>query len=53
MPPIDSFNSKFNIFLHTGRFEISDSSLSLKQLQTIESHLKKIPYISRSDCSFL
>ncbi len=43
MPPIDSFNTAFNIFLNTGRFEISDSSLSLKQLQTLHSHLKKYP----------
>lgn len=43
MPPIDLFNSAFNIFLNTGRFEISDSSLSLKQLQTIHSHLTKYP----------
>lgn len=43
MPPIDSFNAAFNIFLNTGRFEISDSSLSLKQLQTLHSHLKKYP----------
>jgi hypothetical protein len=43
MPPIDSFNAAFNIFLNTGRFEISDSSLSLKQLQTLHAHLKKYP----------
>lgn len=34
MSPIGLFNSVFNIFLNTGRFEISDSVLSLKQLQT-------------------
>lgn len=43
MPLVDSFNAAFNIFLNTGRFEISDSSLSLKQLQTLYSHLKKYP----------
>ena len=43
MPPIDLFNSAFNIFLNTGRFEISDSSLSLKQLQSLHSHIKKYP----------
>ncbi|MEN9917462.1 MAG: hypothetical protein RLY40_1401 [Pseudomonadota bacterium] len=43
MSPIDSFNAAFNIFLNTGRFEILDSSLSLKQLQTLHSHLTKYP----------
>ncbi|WP_342220212.1 hypothetical protein [Rickettsiella endosymbiont of Miltochrista miniata] len=43
MPPIDLFNSAFNIFFNTGRFEISDSSLSLKQLQALHSHLTKYP----------
>jgi hypothetical protein len=39
----DSFSTAFNYFLNTGCFDFSDSSLSLKQLQTIQSHLKKYP----------
>ncbi len=39
----NSFHEAFNIFLAKGQFKLSDSKLSLNQLQTIQSHLKTYP----------
>src|SRR5436190_8444142 len=41
MPDISVFKAAFNEFSKKGRFELSNSKLSLKQLQSIKDHIKK------------